>query len=120
MVDGVSRLGVSGRAPEGAGDNGPMSGPFVAVLAAMVAACTLLLALVRRHVPAEGLLPWLRESYRSVRAEHGEHARIPASSAVDDAPTARVADLLEMGEDGPAYHRPPDLFERFGRRRTDR
>ncbi|WP_022916832.1 hypothetical protein [Ruania albidiflava] len=97
-----------------------MTGPFVAVLAAMVAACSLLLALVRRHVPAEGLLPWLRESYRSVRAEHGEQAQAPLSSAVDEGSTAHVADLLEMGEDGPAYHRPPDLLERFGRRRSSR
>ena len=97
-----------------------MSGPFVAVLAAMVAACTLLLALVRRHVPAEGLLPWLRESYRSVRTEHGDQAQTAVGSAVDQQPRARVADLLEMSEDGPAYHRPPDLLERLERRRSTR
>ena len=83
----------------------------------MVAACTLLLALVRRHVPAEGLMPWLRESIRSVRQDQPEDAESTASSAVADPPT-RVADLLEMGEDGPAYHQAPDLIEMVGRRRS--
>src|SRR5690625_1920567 len=97
-----------------------MTGPFVAVLAAMAAACTLLLALVRRHVPAAGLLAWLPESYRSVRAEHGAQPQTTASSAVHERPRARGAGLLEMGEDGPAYHRPPDLLERLERRRSTR
>ena len=85
----------------------------------MAAACTLLLALVRRHVPAEGLLPWLRESFRSVRHEPHDHAEGTVSSAVDPQ-SARVADLLEMGEDGPAYHQAPDLVELVGRRRSSR
>ncbi len=91
----------------------------------MVAACTLLLALVRRHVPAEGLVPWVRESFRSVRqehaevAEHAEDAETTATAAVDQQP-ARVSDLLDMGEDGPAYHQAPDLIEMVGRRRSSR
>lgn len=85
----------------------------------MVAACTLLLTLVRRHVPAEGLLPWLRESFRSVRQDQAGDVATTASTAVEDQPT-RVADLMELGEDGPAYHQAPDLIEIVGRRRTPR
>lgn len=85
----------------------------------MVAACTLLLTLVRRHVPAEGLLRWLRESFRSVRHEPDDQAEATVISAVDPQ-SARVADLLEMGEDGPAYHQAPDLVEMVGRRRSSR
>lgn len=96
-----------------------MTGPVVAVLVAMLAACTLLAVLVIRHLPADGLLPWLRESFGSVRSEHGEAAPATAGSAVEQR-TAHVADLLEMGEAGPAYHRPPDLLEMVGRRRPPR
>lgn len=104
------------------------------MIAAMVAACTLLLTLVRRHVPAEGLLPWLRESFRSVRQDQASDVATTASTAVDDqtgdvtttASTAvedqptRVADLMELGEDGPAYHQARDLRDLVGRRRTPR
>ena len=83
----------------------------------MTAACGLLLALVRRHVPAEGLLPWLRESFRSMREERPDDTETTVSSAVED---SRVADLLTMGEDGPAYHQAPDLVEMVGRRRGQR
>lgn len=85
----------------------------------MVAACTLLLALVRRHVPAEGLLPWLRESFRSVRQDQPDEPESTVGNAVDDR-SARVSDLLEMGEDGPAYHQARDLRELVGRRRSGR
>ena len=87
---------------------------------AVVAALAMIVVLVRRHIPAEGLLPWVREAYRSVRAERrNKESSAPASSG-QQAATGHVADLLEMGESGPAYHQAPDLREFVERHRPTR
>ena len=103
------------------GDTGDVTGPVIAVGVAVLAALAMIVVLVRRHVPAEGLVPWIREAYRSVREERRNKATDDAAaSSGQEAGTGHVADLLEMGESGPAYHQAVDLREFIERRRPTR
>ncbi|WP_420271826.1 hypothetical protein [Occultella aeris] len=87
------------------------------ILAVVVAA-----VLVRRHVPAEGVFSWLGESLRSVRARAVPAAEgdLREQRGVDPQRSLTVADILDLAEDGPAYHTPVDLREVMDRARPGR
>ncbi|UFU04137.1 hypothetical protein LQF12_05995 [Ruania suaedae] len=82
-----------------------MTGVLLVLFAAISAAFVLLIALLLRRLPEEGLRVWLRESVAGLRRETGASA--PAD--LDRGRDLLVADLMAMAEDGEAYHRPVDL-----------
>ncbi|UFU05222.1 hypothetical protein [Ruania halotolerans] len=93
-----------------------MIGPLIALFAAIAAAGAVLLVLLSRRMPEEGLVSWLRESFATTRedkagaGDSGAGRVTAASSSVESADGAiHVSDLMGLGEDGPAYHRPVDL-----------
>lgn len=80
----------------------------------------MIVVLVRRHIPAEGLVPWVRDAYRTVREERRNKTGDRAPASAGQSETGHVADLLEMGESGPAYHQAVDLREFVERHRPTR
>ncbi|SED83711.1 hypothetical protein [Ruania alba] len=87
-----------------------MIGALIAFFAAIVAAGAVLLALVSRRVPEEGLGRWLRESFAGSRADDAEsESGVSDSRNETSSGPIHVGDLMGLGEDGPAYHRPVDL-----------
>lgn len=87
---------------------------------ALAAALVLVVVLIARHVPAGGLRAWLKESFGSWNgrrdlAEMREESVHLAETMPHDADFG-VADILDMAEPGPAYHRPVDLVEVVGSR----
>ncbi|WP_154793534.1 hypothetical protein [Occultella kanbiaonis] len=94
----------------------------VVVAIGVMLAVVVVAVLVRRHVPAQGVFSWLGESLRSVRtrtdpADQGEYLE---QTAVDAQRSLTVSDILDLAEDGPAYHTPVDLREVMDRARPGR
>ncbi|WP_159621779.1 hypothetical protein [Ruania rhizosphaerae] len=81
-----------------------MTGVLLAFFAAVAAACAVLFVLLRRQIPEEGLLPWVRESFA---ARH--EPREPGEGGPGTQQDVGVSELMGLAEDGPAYHRPVDL-----------
>lgn len=96
--------------------------PLIVSLIAVLLALVVVVVLVRRHVPDSGLFSWLRESFAAWRPRQ-ELAAIREESArlAEPEPETgdlRVADILDMAEEGEAYHRPVDLREVVSGRRN--
>lgn len=69
-------------------------------------AVIVVVVLVRAHAPQEGLVSWSREALAAWR---GDKVKLSDFAEPVDGQDLRVADILRMGEQGPAYHEPVDL-----------
>ncbi|TDE88264.1 hypothetical protein EXU48_23540 [Occultella glacieicola] len=95
---------------------------LLVVAVGVLLAVVVVVVLVRRHVPAEGMRTWLGESLRSVRERQDPAAQadlLERAAAGAQRPLS-VSDILDLAEEGPAYHTPVDLREVMERARPGR